>query len=156
MTQTSATQRSNQTADKNEIRPFRVSFPEAELAELRRRITATRWPDRETVADVSQGVQLATVRQLARYWSTEYDWRKCEAALNALPQFITEIDGHNIPFIHVHSQHESALPLIHTHAWHGKIIEQLKIIDHLTHPTAHDGSASDAFHLVIPSIPGYR
>ena len=155
MTQTSATQRSNQTADKNEIRPFRVSFPETELAELRRRITATRWPDRETVADASQGVQLATVQQLARYWSTEYDWRKCEAALNALPQFITEIDGLDIHFIHVRSKHESALPLIVTHGWPGSIIEQMKIIDPLTNPTAHGGSASDAFHLVIPSIPGY-
>ena len=140
MTQTSAAQRSNQTADKNEIRPFGVTFPETELAELRRRIIATRWPDRETVADASQGVQLATAQQLARYWSTEYDWRKCEAALNALPQFITEIDGLDIHFIHVRSKHESALPLIVTHGWPGSIIEQMKIIDPLTNPTAHGGS----------------
>ena len=156
MTQTSPTQRSNQAADKNAIRPFHVNVvPEAELTELRRRIKATKWPERETVADASQGVQLATVQQLARYWSTDYDWRKVEAKLNALPQFITEIDGLDIHFIHVRSKHENALPLIVTHGWPGSVIEQMKIIDPLSNPTAHGGNASDAFHLVIPSIPGY-
>ena len=156
MTKTSATQRgSKQAADKNAIRPFHVNFPEAELTELRRRIKATKWPERETVADASQGVQLATMQKLARYWATEYDWRKCEAKLNALPHFITEIDGLDIHFIHVRSKHENALPLIVTHGWPGSVIEQLKIIDPLTNPTAHGGSASDAFHLVIPSMPGY-
>jgi pimeloyl-ACP methyl ester carboxylesterase len=125
------------------------------LVDLRRRIAATQWPDRETVTDQSQGVQLATMRNLAQYWQTDYDWRKCEAKLNALPQFITEIDGLDIHFIHVRSQHENALPLIVTHGWPGSIIEQLKIVDPLTNPTAHGGTASDAFHLVIPSIPGY-
>ena len=139
----------------NDLRPFQVSFPDAELAELRRRINATRWPDRETVADASQGVQLATMQKLARYWATEYDWRKVEAKLNALPQFITEIDGLDIHFIHVRSKHENALPLIVTHGWPGSVVEQLKIIGPLTNPTAHGGSASDAFHLVIPSIPGF-
>src|SRR5512136_3367446 len=143
---------SDETAD---VRPFRVNVPEAELTEMRRRIKATRWPERETVADQSQGVQLATVQALARYWATEYDWRKCEARLNALPQFITEIDGLDIHFIHVRSKHENALPMIVTHVWPGSIIEQMKIIDPLTDPTAHGGSASDAFHLVIPSMPGY-
>jgi pimeloyl-ACP methyl ester carboxylesterase len=138
-----------------DIRPFRVSFPDTDLAELRRRVRATRWPERETVADASQGVQLATIQQLARYWATEYDWRKVEAKLNALPEFITTIDGLDIHFIHVRSKHDNALPLIVTHGWPGSIIEQLKIIDPLTNPTAHGGSASDAFHLVIPSIPGY-
>jgi pimeloyl-ACP methyl ester carboxylesterase len=141
--------------DKTAIRPFHVNVPEAELTELRRRINATRWPERETVTDESQGVQLATIQQLARYWATEYDWRKCEARLNAVPQFITEIDGLDIHFIHVRSKHENALPLIVTHGWPGSMIEQLKIIDPLTNPTAHGGSASDAFHLVIPSMPGY-
>ncbi len=140
---------------KNSIRPFHVNVPEAELVELRRRIDATRWPDRETVDDQSQGPQLATVQKLARYWATEYDWRKVEAKLNALPNFITEIDGLDIHYIHVRSKHENALPLIVTHGWPGSIIEQLKIVDPLTNPTAHGGSASDAFHLVIPSIPGY-
>ena len=139
----------------NDIRPFHVSFTDAELADLRRRINATRWPERETVADDSQGVQLATAQKLARYWATEYDWRKVEAKLNALPQFITEVDGLDIHFIHVRSKHEHALPLIVTHGWPGSIIEQLKIIDPLTNPTAHGGSAADAFHLVIPSIPGF-
>jgi pimeloyl-ACP methyl ester carboxylesterase len=142
-------------SDKTAIRPFHVNVPEAELTELRRRIDATRWPERETVGDASQGVQLATVQQLARYWATEYDWRKCEARLNALPQFITEIDGLDIHFIHVRSKHDKALPLIVTHGWPGSIVEQLKIVDPLTNPTAHGASASDAFHLVIPSIPGY-
>src|ERR1700680_45479 len=132
-----------------------MNIPEAELTELRKRINATKWPDRETVADATQGVQLATMQALARYWGTEYDWRKVEARLNALPQFITEIDGLDIHFIHVRSQHEDALPLIVTHGWPGSIIEQLKIIDPLTNPTAHGASASDAFHLVIPSMPGY-
>ena len=142
-------------SDRSAIRPFRVSFPEAELTELRRRINATRWPERETVADQSQGVQLATTQTLARYWATDYDWRKCEARLNALPNFITEIDGLDIHFIHVRSKHENALPLIVTHGWPGSVVEQLKIIEPLTNPTAHGGSASDAFHLVIPSMPGY-
>jgi len=141
--------------DKNAIRPFHVNVPEAELTELRRRINATRWPERETVGDASQGVQLATVQQLARYWATEYDWRKCEAKLNALRNFITEIDGLDTHFIHVRSKHDNALPLIVTHGWPGSIVEQLKIVDPLTNPTAHGASASDAFHLVIPSIPGY-
>lgn len=139
----------------SEIRPFQMGFPEAELAELRRRINATRWPERETVEDATQGVQLATVQALARYWAAEYDWRKCEAKLNALPNFITEIDGLDIHFIHVRSKHEGALPLIVTHGWPGSIVEQLKIIDPLTNPTAHGGGASDAFDLVIPSMPGY-
>ena len=156
MTKTSATpQSSNQAIDKNSIRPFLVDVPDAELAELRRRISATKWPERETVTDATQGVQLATVQALARYWATEYDWRKIEAKLNALPQFITEIDGLDIHFIHVRSKHENALPLIVTHGWPGSIIEQMKIIDPLTNPTAHGGNASDAFHLVIPSMPGY-
>jgi pimeloyl-ACP methyl ester carboxylesterase len=137
------------------IRPFQVDTPEAELTELRRRINATRWPERETVTDASQGVQLATVQALARYWATAYDWRKIETKLKALPQFTTEIDGLDIHFIHVRSKHEGALPLIVTHGWPGSIVEQVKIIDPLTNPTAHGGNASDAFHLVIPSIPGY-
>jgi pimeloyl-ACP methyl ester carboxylesterase len=142
-------------ADKTVIRAFRVNIPEAELTELRRRIKATRWPERETVTDASQGVQLATMQALARYWATEYDWRKVEARLNAVPNFITEIDGLDIHFIHVRSKHENALPLIVTHGWPGSIVEQLKIIGPLTDPTAHGGSASDAFHVVIPSMPGY-
>jgi len=137
------------------IRPFKVNVPEPELAELRRRIVSTKWPEQETVADASQGVQLATMRELARYWATDYDWRKVEARLNALPNFITEIDGLDIHFIHVRSPHDDALPLIVTHGWPGSAIEQLKIIGPLTNPTAHGGSASDAFHLVIPSIPGF-
>ena len=156
MTHTSATTTgSTQTDNKNAIRPFHVNVPEAELTELRRRINATKWPERETVTDASQGVQLATTQALARYWATEYDWRKIDAKMNALPQFITEIDGLDIHFIHVRSKHENALPLIVTHGWPGSIIEQMKIIDPLTDPTAHGGSASDAFHLVIPSMPGY-
>src|SRR6202163_3917827 len=139
----------------SEIRPFRDNVPEAELAELRKRINATKWPDRETVADASQGVQLATMQALARYWATDYDWRKVEAKLNALPQFITEIDGLDIHFIHVRSKHDNALPLIVTHGWPGSIVEQIKIIDPLTNPTAHGGTAADAFHLVIPAMPGY-
>ncbi len=138
-----------------EIRPFGVNFPDDALVDLRRRVAATRWPDKETVADPSQGVQLATVQQLARYWQTDYDWRKAEARLNALPQFVTEIDGLDIHFIHVRSKHENALPLIVTHGWPGSIIEQLKIIGPLADPTAHGASASDAFHVVIPSLPGH-
>ena len=137
------------------IRPFQVNVPEAELTELRRRIDATRWPERETVADASQGIQLATIQALARYWAREYDWRKIEAQMNALPQFLTEIDGLDIHFVHVRSQHDTALPLIVTHGWPGSVIEQMKIIGPLTNPTAHGGDASDAFHLVIPSMPGY-
>jgi pimeloyl-ACP methyl ester carboxylesterase len=137
------------------VRPFNVSISEAALVDLRRRIAATQWPDRETVADQSQGVQFTTMQKLARYWESEYDWRKCEAKLNALPQFITEIDGLDIHFIHVRSQHDNALPLIVTHGWPGSIIEQLKIIEPLTNPTAYGGTAADAFDLVIPSIPGY-
>ena len=138
------------------IRPFQMaSVPDAELTELRRRINATKWPERETVTDASQGVQLETMQKLARYWATDYDWRKVEAKLGALPQFITEIDGLDIHFIHVRSKHEGALPLIVTHGWPGSIIEQMKIIDPLVNPTAHGASASDAFHLVIPSMPGY-
>src|SRR5712672_755503 len=144
-----------QATDKHAIRPFQVNIPEPELTELRRRINATRCPDRETVPDQSQGVQLATIQALARCWGTEYDWRKIEARLNALPQFITEIDGLDIHFIHARSKHDNALPLIVTHGWPGSVIEQLKIVDPLTNPTAHGGSASDAFHLVIPSMPGY-
>jgi pimeloyl-ACP methyl ester carboxylesterase len=142
-------------ATSEEIRPFRVDVTEEELIDLRRRISTTRWPEKETVADESQGVPLATLQDLVRYWGTDYDWRKIEAKLNALPQFVTTIDGLDIHFIHVRSKHENALPLIVTHGWPGSIIEQLKIIDPLTNPTAHGASASDAFHLVIPSMPGY-
>jgi pimeloyl-ACP methyl ester carboxylesterase len=138
-----------------EVRPFHVDVPDEDLSELRRRIIATRWPEPETVADESQGVPLATVQELARHWATDHDWRRCEAKLNALPQFMTEIDGLDIHFVHVRSQHEDALPLIVTHGWPGSIIEQLQIIDPLVDPTAHGASASDAFHVVIPSMPGY-
>jgi pimeloyl-ACP methyl ester carboxylesterase len=156
MTRTTVPQQAvDQTSDKTAIRPFHVNVPETELTELRRRINATKWPERETVTDATQGVQLATTQALARYWATEYDWRKIEAKMNALPQFITEIDGLDIHFIHVRSKHENALPLIVTHGWPGSIIEQMKIIDPLTNPTAHGGSASDAFDVVIPSMPGY-
>jgi len=144
-----------QPKDSTAIRPFQVNVPETELIELRRRIKATVWPDRETVTDATQGVQLATVQLLANYWATDYDWRKVEARLNALPNFITAIDGLDIHFIHVRSKHENALPLIVTHGWPGSVIEQLKIVEPLTNPTAHGGSASDAFHVVIPSMPGY-
>lgn len=153
MPQTSATQRDSDP--RTALRPFRVNVPESELTEMRRRITATKWPDRELVSDASQGVKLTTVQNLARYWASDYDWRKCEARLNALPQFITEIDGVDIHFIHVRSKHENALPMIVTHGWPGSVIEQLKIIEPLTNPTAHGASASEAFHLVIPSMPGY-
>src|SRR5215211_687698 len=137
------------------IRPFRVDVPEEDLAELRRRIAATRWPTKELVEDRSQGVQLATIQELARYWETDYDWRKCEEKLNALPQITTEIDGVEIHFIHVRSQHEEALPLIMTHGWPGSVIELLETIGPLTDPTAHGGTPGDAFHLVLPSLPGY-
>ncbi len=139
----------------HEVRPFHIDVPEEALADLRRRIAATQWPEKETVADDSQGVRLAVMQELASYWATDYDWRKCEAKLKALPQFITEIDGLDIHFIHVRSKHENALPLVVNHGWPGSIIEQLKIIGPLTDPTAHSGSAEDAFHLVIPSMPGY-
>src|SRR5580693_6364896 len=137
------------------IRPFTIEVPEAELETLRTRVAASRWPDKETVPDHSQGVQLATIQELARYWVQDHDWRACEAKLNALPQFMTEIDGLDIHFIHVRSDHDNALPLILTHGWPGSVIELLKVIDPLTNPTAHGGSASDAFHVVIQSMPGY-
>jgi hypothetical protein len=143
------------TTTTDAVRPFRVEFPEEQLSDLRRRIAATRWPDTETVADDSQGVRLATIQKLARYWLTHHDWRKVEARLNALPQFVTEIDGLDIHFIHVRSKHDKALPMIVTHGWPGSIIEQMKIIDPLTNPAAYGGTAADAFHLVIPSLPGY-
>jgi pimeloyl-ACP methyl ester carboxylesterase len=149
------TEVAQQATGDTSIRPFRVNTSEAELADMRRRINATRWPERETVADTSQGVPLAVMQTLASYWATGYDWRKCEAKLNALPQFVTEIDGLDIYFIHVRSKHENALPIIVTHGWPGSPIEQLKIIDPLTNPTAYGASASDAFHVVIPAIPGY-
>jgi len=143
------------SSDKTAIRPFRVGFPQADLTDLRRRVNATRWPERETVADDSQGVRLAMMRELAGYWEKDYDWRKCETRLNDLPHFVTEIDGLDIHFIHARSQHEDALPLIVTHGWPGSIIEQLKIIEPLTDPTAYGASADVSFHLVIPSLPGY-
>ena len=142
-------------ASETDIRPFRVDMPDEAIADLRRRIAATRLPSKELVDDRSQGVQLATSRELARYWTTEYDWRACEARLNALPQFTPEIDGVNVHFIHVTSRHENALPLIMTHGWPGSVIELLETVGPLTDPTAHGGSAGDAFHLVLPSIPGY-
>jgi pimeloyl-ACP methyl ester carboxylesterase len=142
-------------SDQTAIRPFRASVAEADLMDMRSRINATRWPERETVTDTSQGVPLAVMQALASYWATDYDWRKCEAKLNALPQFMTEIDWQDIYFIHVRSKHENALPIIVTHGWPGSPIEQLKIIDPLTNPTAYGASASDAFHVVIPAIPGY-
>ena len=142
-------------ATSDTIRPFQINIPEADLVDLRRRLAATRWPEQETVADDSQGVPLAMLQDLVRYWQTDYDWRKVEARLNALPQFITEIDGLDIHFIHVRSKQENALPMIVTHGWPGSVIEQMKIIDPLTSPTAHGGRADDAFHLVIPSMPGY-
>jgi pimeloyl-ACP methyl ester carboxylesterase len=139
----------------SEIRPFQVEVPDEALEDLRRRIAATNWPEKETVTDQSQGVPLVMIQKLARYWMTDYDWRTCEAKLNALPQFITELDGLDIHFIHVRSQHEDALPLIVNHGWPGSILEQLKIIDPLVNPMAHGGRAEDAFHVVIPSMPGY-
>ena len=143
------------TAEATAIHPFRIEVPEDQIADLRRRIAATRLPSSELVADRSQGVQLATIKALARYWSTEHDWRACEARLNALPQFTTEIDGVDIHFIHVRSAHEDALPLIMTHGWPGSVIELLETVGPLTDPTAHGGSAEDAFDLVLPSVPGY-
>jgi pimeloyl-ACP methyl ester carboxylesterase len=137
------------------IKPFRIDVPEQDLVDLRRRLAATRWPDKETVADESPGVPLAILQELVRYWHTDYDWRKVEARLNALPQFTSGIDGLDVHFIHVRSKHENALPLIVMHGWPGTVIGQLKIINPLTNPSAHGGSASDAFHLVIPSLPGY-
>jgi len=148
-------ERTSHSTGSDTIRPFKFHVPDAELNELRGRIKNTRWPERETVTDATQGVQLSTTQALARYWAAEYDWRKCEAKLNALPQFITEIDGLDIHFIHVRSKHENALPLIVNHGWPGSIVEQLKIIDPLTNPTAHGGTAADAFDVVIPSMPGY-
>ena len=142
-------------AGDGEIRPFQVRFPDEALTDLKRRIAATSWPEREIVADASQGVQLGTMRELARYWASDHDWRRCEARLNALPQFITEIDGVDIHFIHVRSSHSNALPVIVTHGWPGSIIEQLKIVDRLADPTAHGASAADAFDVVIPSLPGH-
>jgi len=142
-------------AEATAVRPFRVDVPQERLAELRFRIEATRWPSKELVSDRSQGVQLATMQALARYWATEYDWRRVEARLNALPQFTTEIDGIDIHFIHVRSRHEDALPLIMTHGWPGSVVELLDTIGPLTDPTAHGGSADDAFHVVLPSLPGY-
>src|SRR5438309_4829571 len=138
-----------------DIRPFHVDTPEETLAAMRRRIAATRWPSKELVADRSQGVQLATIQALASYWASDYDWRKAEAKLNALPQFTTEIDGADIHFIHVKSKHENALPLIMTHGWPGSVMEMIDSVGPLTAPTAHGGSAEDAFHLVLPSLPGY-
>src|SRR5258705_7004946 len=135
------------------VREFEIGFDESEIAEMRRRISATRWPERETVTDDSQGVPLATMQELARYWATDYDWSKCEARLSALPHFVTEIDGLDIHFIHIRSEHEDALPLVVTHGWPGSVIEQLKIIEPLTNPEAHGGTGAEAFHLVIPSLP---
>jgi pimeloyl-ACP methyl ester carboxylesterase len=142
-------------AENGAIRPFKVDISQEDLDELRRRITATRWPTKELVDDRSQGVQLATIQELARYWTMDYDWRKCEAKLNALPQFVTEIDGVEVHFIHVRSQHEDAMPLIMTHGWPGSVVELLETVGPLTDPTAHGGTPEDAFHLVLPSIPGY-
>src|SRR5262245_62906403 len=142
-------------SSETELRPFRVDMPNEAIADLQRRIAATRWPSNELVADRSQGVQLATLRELARYWAADYDWRKCEAELNALPMFKTEIDGVDVHFIHVESAHQDALPLIMTHGWPGSVVELLETIGPLTDPTAHGGRAEDAFHLVLPSIPGY-
>jgi pimeloyl-ACP methyl ester carboxylesterase len=155
MTQAQAQAQANPASGPDAIRPFHLHFTDAALADLKRRILATRWPDKEIVDDRSQGVQLATVQKLAHYWGTAYDWRKCETRLNALPQFVTTIDGVDIHFIHVRSKLPNALPIIITHGWPGSIIEQLKIIEPLTNPTAHGGSAADAFDVVIPSLPGY-
>ncbi|MDR6553231.1 alpha/beta fold hydrolase [Paenibacillus qinlingensis] len=152
---THANEIENQLVDKNAIRPFHVQVPDAELAELRRRINATKWPEQERVADASQGVQLAMMKDLAHYWANDYDWRKVEAKLNALPQFVTEIDGQDIHFIHVRSPHKNALPIIITHGWPGSLLEHVKLIDRLTNPTAYGGKAKDAFDVVIPSLPGY-
>ncbi len=147
--------KSGAAADDKAIRPFHVKIPKDAVADMRKRIAATKWPEKETVSDTTQGVQFATMQKLARYWGTDYDWSKCEAKLKALPHFITTIDGLDIHFIHVRSKHKNALPVIITHGWPGSIIEQLKIIDPLTNPTAHGGKAEDAFDVVIPSMPGY-
>ena len=147
--------RSEQAAGKIPVRPFQVKVPDAELTDLRRRIATTRWPATELVNDRSQGVQLRTLRELARYWTTDYDWRKCEARLNSLPQFTTEVDGVDIHFIHVRSAHGNALPLIMTHGWPGSVIELLEVVGPLTDPATHGGDAEDAFDLVLPSLPGY-
>jgi pimeloyl-ACP methyl ester carboxylesterase len=156
MSESSATKRATeQSSDNAAIRPFHISFPAADVADLRRRVNATKWPEKETVSDASSGVQLATIQKLAKYWGTEHDWSKCEAKLKALPNFVTTIDGLDIHFIHVKSKHANALPMIITHGWPGSVIEQLKIIDPLTNPTAHGGTAADAFDVVIPSLPGY-
>ena len=155
MAQASTKQINEQSTDKNAIRSFQVDFPEADLTDLRRRIEATRFPEKETVDDISQGPQLATMEALVKYWATDYDWSKCEATLKALPNFITEIDGLDIHFIHVRSKHENALPIIITHGWPGSIVEQLKLIGPLTDPTAYGGTADEAFDVVIPSMPGY-
>ena len=154
MSQTTTTD-SEAPAENGAVRPFTVDIPEEQIAELRRRIAATQWPERETVSDSSQGVPLKTMQELARYWAADYDWRKCEAKLSELPHFITEIDGLDIHFIHVRSKHDNALPLVINHGWPGSIIEQLKIINRLTDPTAHDGNGEDAFDVVVPSMPGY-
>jgi len=146
---------SSKSSTDDEVRPFRISVPDSDLVDLKRRIEATRWPTKELVKDRSQGVQLATLGELARYWATEHDWRKAEARLNALPQFTTTIDGVEIHFIHVRSSHENALPLIMSHGWPGSVIELLATIGPLTDPTKYGGTAADAFHLVLPSLPGY-
>ena len=154
--QASAAASASAAQDSTAIRPFTVPIvPQSALDDLRKRVAATRWPEKETVSDMTQGVQLATMQKLARYWATDYDWRKCEAKLKALPQFVTTIDGLEIHFIHVRSKNPNALPVIITHGWPGSIVEQLKIIDPLTNPTAHGGKAEDAFDVVIPSLPGY-
>ena len=155
MTQTSATQPVSDKADKTAIRPFDFNFPDSDLADLRKRIEATRWPEKETVTDDSQGVQLATIQKLADYWAKDYDWRKIETRLKSFPNFITEIDGLDIHFIHVRSKNENALPVCIVHGWPGSIIEQMKLIEPLTDPTAYGGTAEEAFDVVIPSIPGY-
>jgi len=147
--------RPSAATDDTSVRPFQVNVPDEAIEDLRRRVAATRWPSGELVADRSQGVQLATVQELARYWTSDYDWRRCEARLNALPQFTTEIDGVEVHFIHVRSRHENALPLIMTHGWPGSVIELLDTVGPLTDPTAHGGTPEDAFHLVLPSLPGY-
>src|SRR3954466_15807143 len=151
----SSSESSTAVAGTPTVRPFRIDVPQEEIDELRQRVRATRWPDKETVGDRSQGVQLAKLRPLIEYWGNGYDWRKVEAALNALPQFVTEIDGLDIQFAHIRSPHEDALPLLMTHGWPGSIIELLKVVGPLTNPTAHGGRAEDAFHLVLPTLPGY-
>src|SRR5262249_52950205 len=153
--QTESLPKEKAMADNTAIRPFYFEASQADLADLRRRVSATKWPEREQVSDATQGVQLATIQKLAQYWATQHDWRKCEAKINGVPNFITEIDGLDIHFIHVRSKHDNALPMIVTHGWPGSFIEQMKIIEPLTDPTAHGGIAADAFHLVIPSLPGY-